>query len=153
SRLNWSTDPATGMLQTPHTTDAEHLVTAAKVPYQIERGRPADRAASLRLEQYESVERWFRHDWMRIEPKLRTSIVEGVAVFLSLFDDPVVRQTFCPPRECYDPVANADGRFGRPLPAFSDLIEAGKVCAVNFPIPANPGLARTIVTLAKMDFQ
>jgi Sigma-54 interaction domain len=36
------------------------------------------------------------------EPKLRTSIVEGVSVFLSVFDsDPDVRYTFCPPRECY----------------------------------------------------
>src|SRR6185369_1580770 len=93
------------------------------------------------------------HDWMRIEPKLRTSIVEGVSVFLSLFDDPAVRETFCPPRECYDPVMNRDGRFGQPLPAFSDLIEAGGVCAVNFPMAANPGLARAILTLTKMDFQ
>ena len=35
---------------------------------------------------------------MRIEPKLRTSIVEGVSVFLSLFDDnPQVKHTLCPP--------------------------------------------------------
>ena len=41
---------------------------------------------------------------MRIEPKLRTSIVEGVSVFLSLFDDnPRVKHTFCPPKDTYDP--------------------------------------------------
>jgi hypothetical protein len=33
------------------------------------------------------VKRWFYHDWRRIEPKLRTSSVEGISVFLSLFDD------------------------------------------------------------------
>ena len=37
--------------------------------------------------QFEAVKRWFDHDWMRIDAKLRTSIVEGISVFLSLFDD------------------------------------------------------------------
>jgi hypothetical protein len=50
-------------------------------------------------------------------------------------------------------VANADGRYGRPLPPFSDLIENGTVCALNFPVSANPGLAKTIGTLMKQDFQ
>ena len=55
-------------------------------------------------EQLEAVKRWFYHDWRRIEPKLRTSIVEGISVFLSLFDDnPSVKATFCPPKECYHP--------------------------------------------------
>src|ERR1700732_1207847 len=45
--------------------------------------------------QLEAVKRWFFHDWRRIEPKLRTSIVEGISVFLSLFDDnPDVNSTF-----------------------------------------------------------
>ena len=52
------------------------------------------------VEQFEAVKRWFYHDWRRIEPKLRTSIVEGISVFLSLFDDnPSVKRTFCPPKE------------------------------------------------------
>jgi hypothetical protein len=80
--------------------------------------------------------------------------VEGIAVFLSLFDDnPAVKRVFCPPKEVYDPVANADGRYGRPLPPFSELIEQGAVCALNFPVSTNPGLARTIGTLMKQDFQ
>ena len=84
----------------------------------------------IKREQFAAVSRWFHHDWMRIEPKLRTSIVEGISVFLSLFDDnPAVKRTFCPPKECYDPVANAHGKYGKPLPAFSDLIESGAVVA------------------------
>jgi hypothetical protein len=75
-------------------------------------------------------------------------------VFLSLFDDnPAVKRIFCPPKETYDPVANRDGRYGVPLPPFSDLVERGVVCALNFPVSANPGLARTIGTLMKQDFQ
>ena len=105
-------------------------------------------------EQFQAVGRWFHEDWMRIEQRLRTSIVEGIAFFLSLFDDsPTLKKIFCPPRECYDPVANADGRFGKPLPPFSELIEQGKVVALNFPSSGNPGLARMIGTLMKVDFQ
>src|SRR5262249_15462816 len=56
-----------------------------------------------KLDQLYAVQRWFREDWKRIETKLRTSIVEGISVFLSLFDDnPKVKRVFCPKRECYD---------------------------------------------------
>lgn len=37
-------------------------------------------------EQVEAIERWYRHDWMALDPKIRTSIVEGISGFLSLFD-------------------------------------------------------------------
>jgi hypothetical protein len=109
---------------------------------------------SRKREQLDAVKRWFYQDWRRIEPKLRTSIVEGISVFLSLFDDnPSVKATFCPPKECYDPELNHDGRYGIPMPPFSQLLEQGKVCALNFPIAMNPGLARAIGTLMKQDFQ
>jgi len=105
-------------------------------------------------QQFEAVKRWFYQDWARIEPKLRTSIVEGISVFLSLFDDnPEVKRVFCPPKAAYDPVANKNGRYGTPLPPFAKLIEQGKVVALNFPVSLNPGLARTIGTLMKLDFE
>lgn len=105
-------------------------------------------------QQFEAVKRWFYQDWLRIEPKLRTSIVEGISVFLSLFDDnPAIKRIFCPPKDTYDPVANRDGRYGKPLPPFAEMIETGAVCALNFPISANPGLAKVIGTLMKQDFQ
>jgi len=101
----------------------------------------------------EAVKRWFHEDWQRIEPKLRTSIVE-VSVFLSLFDDnPKVKRLFCPPKECYDQEANADFGYGKPLPSFSWLIENGRVCALNFPISMNPGLAKAIGVMMKLDFE
>ncbi len=37
--------------------------------------------------------------WHRLDPKLRTSVVEGLSSFLSLFDQPEVAQAFCPPRD------------------------------------------------------
>jgi type IV secretory pathway TraG/TraD family ATPase VirD4 len=50
-------------------------------------------------------------------------------------------------------VANKDGRYGKPLPPFAELIERGAVCALNFPVSSNPGLAKAIGTLMKQDFQ
>ena len=72
-------------------------------------------------------------------------------MFLSLFDDnPKVKRVFCPPKECYDKAANADDKYGKPLPSFSWLID-GKVCALNFPIGMNPGLAKAIGVMMKLD--
>ena len=105
-------------------------------------------------EQLEAVQRWHDHDWKRIEPKLRTSIVEGISVFLSLFDDnPAVKRTFCPPAECYEAQANEGGKFGKPLPSLSWLIENGRICALNFPVAMNAGLARALGVMLKLDFE
>jgi hypothetical protein len=107
-----------------------------------------------KLAQLEAVKRWFNDDWRRIEPKLRTSIVEGISVFLSLFDDnSKVKKVFCPRKECYDPRKNGDHQFGKPLPSFSWLIEHGRVCALNFPIGMNAGLAKALGVMMKLDFE
>jgi hypothetical protein len=112
------------------------------------------RANPEKLAQLDAVERWFRDDWQRIEPKLRTSIVEGVSVFLSLFDDnPKVKKVFCPPKKCYERGKNDQGEWGKPLPSFSWLIEHGKVCALNFPIGLNAGLAKALGVMMKLDFE
>jgi len=111
-------------------------------------------ADPAKLEQLEAVKRWFEDDWKRIEPKLRTSIVEGISVFLSLFDDnPKVKRVFCPKKECYDPTKNTNNQLGKPLPSFSWLIENGKVCALNFPVGMNPGLAKALGVMMKLDFE
>src|SRR5206468_1642488 len=110
-------------------------------------------------QQLEAVQRWYFDDWMGLEKKLRSSIVEGVSIFLSLFDiNPAVKRVFCPPKQTYDPAlnkANEHGQYpyGRPLPSFNWLIDQGKICALNFPISLNAGLARILGTMLKLDFQ
>ena len=39
------------------------------------------------------------------------------------------------------------------MPQIAKLLEQGKVIALNFPISMNPGLARAIGVMLKMDFQ
>jgi hypothetical protein len=77
-----------------------------------------------------------------------------ISFFLSLFDyNPRVKHRYCPAKATFDPIENADGRHGTALPPLADLIEQGKVIALNFPIAMNPGLARALGTMLKQDFQ
>ncbi len=113
----------------------------------------------IKRQQLEAIQRWYFDDWMGLEKKLRSSIVEGVSIFLSLFDiNPVVKKVFCPPKQTYDPTLNVPDEhghfpYGKPLPSLNWLIEQGKICALNFPISLNAGLARILGTLLKLDFQ
>jgi hypothetical protein len=129
------------------TTTAQTLGLTVVTPSTPE---SADRRVLFQLA---AVERWYRHDWTNLHQKLRSSIVEGISVFLSLFDvDPDVNFTFCPPADLY---ANApgEGTEGRPLPPLRELIDAGKVVTLNLPLTSAPGLARLIGTVLKLDFQ
>ena len=138
----------------PATPQLRETLQERGIPLRVPTVHDPAQADPEKLEQLEAVKRWFNDDWQRIEPKLRTSIVEGISVFLSLFDDnPKVKRVFCPPKECYDPQKNANDQFGKPLPSFSWLIENGKVCALNFPIGMNPGLAKALGVMMKLDFE
>ena len=120
-------------------------------------------AGSELREQVEAIERWYLNDWMALDPKLRTSIVEGISVFLSLFDQPQVARVFCPPPpdsdasiHMYSTAPDEDSAAVRPvpglrrrLPPLAELIEGGRVLALNMPAGANPALGRAIGVLLK----
>ena len=146
-------DGDSGRMKAPASSELRALLDSQHLPFQFvpdatDLERPA--WTEEREAQFEAVKRWFYQDWLRIDNRLRTSIVEGISVFLSLFDDsPHVKHVFCPPKECYDPERNrpsGNGAYplGRPLPRFSQLIDEGKVCALNFPVSLNPGLAKAL---------
>ena len=150
----------------------------------------------------EAVKRWFVHDWQALDNKVKSSIVEGVSVFLAMFDMPDVAKVFCPkaPEESDDPQAieaqaqilrikkankaaaakaagKADGqehdkkpdsgvgaKQPRPtipsakeetlkgeahLPPIYELIEGGRVLALNMPAGINPALARAVGVMLK----
>ena len=114
-------------------------------------------------ERVEAVKRWYIHDWQQLDNKIKSSIVEGVSVFLSMFDMPDVARVFCPPppkdhalqagaepEPTSVPSVEADRIKGRRhLPAIDELIESGKVLALNMPAGANPALARAISVMLK----
>ena len=138
----------------PTTPELRQILRKRGIPHESLSLLDPSHAEPEKLDQLRAVKRWFEEDWRRIEPKLRTSIVEGISVFLSLFDDsPKVKKVFCPKAECYDPQKNAGNQFGKPLPSFSWLIEQGKICALSFPIGMNPGLAKALGVMMKLDFE
>jgi hypothetical protein len=147
-------DKESNRYQAPLTPGLAAVLKDRAIQWEAENASRKNPVPAQKKAQLEAVKRWFFQDWKRIEPKLRTSIVEGISVFLSLFDDnPDVKRTFCPPAECYDPQANADFKFGRPLPSLSWLAENGRVCALNFPIAMNAGLAKAVGVMLKLDFE
>ncbi len=138
----------------PLTPGLVAMLKDKQLQWEVENASCKNPVLAQKRAQLEAVERWFFQDWRRIEPKLRTSIVEGISVFLSLFDDnPDVKRTFCPPAECYDPQANGDFKFGKPLPSLAWLIEKGNLCCLNFPVAMNAGLAKALGVMLKLDFE
>ena len=65
----------------------------------------------------ESVNTWYEQDWMKLDPKLRTSCVEGISSFLSLFDMADVAPIFCPKAP---PVKDEDGGAQKPRESGED---------------------------------
>jgi len=105
-------------------------------------------------DRFDSIQYWYWEHWKFFRSEVKTSIIQGIVVFLSLFEtDPDVRRVFCPPKELYDgKPCTADPR-GIVLPPFDELIESGAVVGLNFPVALNPALAKTIGTMMKIDYQ
>jgi hypothetical protein len=134
----------------PYQADLEDFLDKRGVAYVARQTRSS--AWTGRKQQLEAVQRWYNSGWTKLDARLRSSIVEGVVVFLSLFDDnPAVHRAFCPPRSAY--VGEPAPGEPRPLPPLASLLETGKVLALNFPIGMNPGLARILGVMLKLDFQ
>jgi hypothetical protein len=103
---------------------------------------------------WESVHYWYWEHWKFFRSETKTSIVQGIAVFLSLFEtDAKVRKVFCPPKELYEGKPSASDPHATVLPPFDELIESGKVVGLNFPTVLNPALAKIIGTMMKVDYQ
>ena len=133
----------------PYDAELETYLDRQGVRYCVQR---AQGTIDARRHQLEALERWYGHGWSRLDARLRSSITEGVVVFLSLFDDnPAVHRAFCPPRSAYmGTLAHGEPR---PLEPIDKLLDDGRVIALNFPIAMNPGLARIIGVMLKLDFQ
>ena len=84
-----------------------------------------------RNKRLEAVKRWYEQDWMKLDEKLRTSCVEGLSSFLSLFDMPDVAETFCPEgrtRQFRSPY-HSGRRGGRPARRVPSTQESGSPAA------------------------
>ena len=94
---DWAWEPVAGTEKATCRLDPGLRKRLAELGVAFETEEGESGAGSELREQVEAIERWYLNDWMALDPKLRTSIVEGISVFLSLFDQPQVASMFCPP--------------------------------------------------------
>ena len=133
-----------------YAAELEGYLAAHDIPFTVRKGTEA--ICADRRHRLEAIQRWFLGPWTKLDGKVKASIVEGVVVFLSLFDEnPSVYRAFCPPRSAYatSPVPGGP----RPLPPIDDLLEEGRVLGLNFPVALNPALSRGLAVMLKLDFQ
>ena len=122
------------------------------VDHEVEAPVPVD---PERRERLDAVRRWHEKDWKALDQKLRSSIIEGLSVFLSVFDLPDVARVFCPPVPPAAPPppdeAPAESAVDvvRPLPPLDEVIDSGKVLCLNMPAGTNPALSRAVGVLLK----
>ena len=108
--VGFQSDPADlSRFQAPVDPAVLTYLTAHHITYTRERVESTS-AQEIRL-RVEAVNRWYVHDWNTLDNKIRSSIVEGVSVFLSMFDLPSVARVFCPAapeaRRFHDPAGDA----------------------------------------------
>ena len=134
----------------PFDAELEAYLIDQDIPYEVRSGSAA--ICADRRHRLNAIHRWYNNTWTRLDTKVKASIVEGVVVFLSLFDEnPAVYRAFCPPREAY--IRPPKPGEPRPLPPLDDLLETGHVLGLNFPVALNPALARGLGVMLKLDFQ
>ena len=134
----------------PYDAELEGYLAGREIPFEVRTGSSA--ICADRRHRFEAIHRWFYNTWTRLDVKVKASIVEGVVVFLSLFDEnPAVHRAFCPPRQAY--VTPPKPGEPRPLPPLEDLLESGHVLGLNFPVATNPALSRGLGVMLKLDFQ
>ena len=90
---NWTVAPGGQDQQAAYTRPMKAKLDEHKIAHEIawESGPGEDTR-----ERVEAIKRWFVHDWQNLDNKIKSSIVEGVSVFLSMFDMPDVAKVFCP---------------------------------------------------------
>ena len=143
----WEYDESTGEWFVGGDPELVKVLQERKIEFEQKEPEPAD----SEQRELQTVITWHRHDWSQLDARLRSSITEGLSVFLSLFDQPDVADVFCPPQSVYSEAGPHRGRWA--LPPVADALEEGRVLALNLPVGANPALGRAIGVMLKQDFQ
>ena len=137
---NWVLAGEGTTFRTDYSPETEALLEELNIAHQTEWSESL-RTAEIR-QRVDAVKRWYLHDWGMLDNKIRSSIVEGISVFLSIFDLPDVARVFCPPPPPKRTAKEAPQKDEQPgigmrlrqsLPPLDELIESGKVLALNMP--------------------
>ena len=90
---DWTVAPGGQQQQAVYTRPLKAKLEELKITHEIiwESGPGEDTR-----ERVEAIKRWFVHDWQTLDNEIKSSIVEGVSVFLAMFDMPDAAKVFCP---------------------------------------------------------
>ena len=141
-----------GTHRVAHLRDTEYLVLTweCRKPGQelrfgaVNIEEPTEDELSLNKE----IDRWYKSDWLGLDDKLRSSIVEGMSVFLGIFAVPSIARIFCPK----NPVHMTPAEFAGLMPPLDEVIESGKILALNMPAGTNPALSRAAGVMLKQSW-
>ena len=117
----WTRTPTQDEMRAEFSGSLQEKLTELKLTCRVDWEPGAGEDVRRRVE---AVKRWYTHDWQQLDRKIKSSIVEGVSVFLSMFDMPDVAKVFCPPPpKDHAPQAGAAraGRQGRGQADFGPL--------------------------------
>ena len=147
----WDWEPAgPGVVRAKDGPKLREQLKASGIAFDVVRLGAVD---PVRRERLAAVKRWHEQDWQALDQKLRSSIVEGLSVFLSVFDLPEVARVFCPPGPHEPPPEDLPAAAAvdvvRPLPPLDEVIDSGKVLCLNMPAGTNPALSRAVGVLLK----
>ena len=106
----------------------------------------APTADELSLNQ--EIDRWYKTDWLGLDEKLRSSIVEGMSVFLGIFAVPRIARIFCPK----NPAHMTEEEKERLMPPLDRMIEDGKILALNMPAGESAALSRAAGVMLKQSW-
>ncbi len=87
------------------------LVQKTSITASLYRRSPGDPETQ---DSWQSIHYWYWEHWKFFRAEVKTSIIQGIAVFLSLFEtNAQVRRVFCPPKELYEGKPCASDPHGR----------------------------------------
>ena len=147
-----------GVCQAPDSEDLRETLNTLKVAMDVWTEPPTIAATRADTRRLDAIKRWYRYDWSKLDKKVASTVVEGLSVFLSVFDLPEVADVFCPPAPVVEDADDAaresgsapGGSVGRQrLPGLDAVIESGKVMALNMPAGSNAALARAVGVMLK----
>jgi hypothetical protein len=84
----------------PYDAELDSFLNEHDIPFEVRSGNAA--ICADRRHRWEAISRLYYNTWSKLDPRVKASIVEGIVVFLSIFDEnPAVYKAFCPQRAAY----------------------------------------------------
>ena len=146
----WAWEPAgDGVVRAKDDPELREQLKASGIAFEVVRLGAAD---PERRERLAAVKRWHEQDWQALDQKLRSSIIEGLSVFLSVFDLPDVARVFCPsaPPAAPPPPDEAPAES-----AVESAVDGSKRCCVGPPrcSAIRTRLSRLVVRCRRRELQ